>query len=164
MDTLLGGSFASRVTSNIREQKGYTYSPFSQVSTRRRVAFWVQTADVTTAVTGPSLKEIFYEIDRLRREPPIPQELAGIQNYLAGLFVLRSSLPRGLVNQLDFVDFYGLPADYLSTYVGHVYAVTPSNVEQTAKRHLDPDRMAIVVAGDKKTVADQIAPYGPVVQ
>jgi zinc protease len=163
-DALLGGSFASRITSNIREQKGYTYSPFSNVTSHKGVAVWTEQADVTTNVTGASLKEIFKEIDRLRSEPPSAAELRGIQNYLAGLFVLRSSSTRGLVNQLDFVDFYGLPADYLSTYVGHVYAVTPADVEQTAKAHLDPDRMVIVVAGDKKTVADQLTPYGPVVQ
>ena len=69
-NTLLGGYFSSRLTANLREQKGYTYSPFSQLSSRRRDAYWAENADVTTAVTGPSLKEIFYEIDRLQAEPP----------------------------------------------------------------------------------------------
>lgn len=105
MNTLLGGSFASRITSNIREQKGYTYSPFSQISTRRHVAYWLQSADVTTAVTGPSLKEIFFEIDRLRKDPPSAEELKGIQNYLAGLFVLRNTIsPDAIIAQLHFVD------------------------------------------------------------
>ena len=74
-NTLLGGYFSSRITSNIREAKGYTYSPFSQVSVRYRDAYWAQNADVTTNVTGPSLKEIFYEIDRLQGEPPSADEL-----------------------------------------------------------------------------------------
>ena len=52
MNALLGGSFCSRITSNIREQKGYTYSPFSQISTRYRDAYWAEIADVTTNVTG----------------------------------------------------------------------------------------------------------------
>jgi zinc protease len=158
-DALLGGSFASRITSNIREQKGYTYSPFSTVTANYRSAVWAEQADVTTAVTGASLKEIFAEIDRVRREPPPADELHGIENYLAGIFVLRTSSPRGLISQLNFVDLHALPADYLSTYVGRVYAVTPSDVQQAAERDLDPSRMAIVVAGDKKTVADQLAPY-----
>ena len=71
MNSLLGGSFASRITSNIREQKGYTYSPYQPG--RQHAGIWrtgCEVADVTTAVTGPSLKEIFYEIDRLRKEPP----------------------------------------------------------------------------------------------
>src|SRR5207253_1930016 len=76
-NALLGGSFGSRITSNIREQKGYTYSPASQVSARYRDAYWAEVADVTTNVTGPSLKEIFGEIERLQKEPPSEQELKG---------------------------------------------------------------------------------------
>ncbi len=84
MDSLLGGSFASRITSNIREQKGYTYSPFSQIGTRRHLAYWVQSADVTTAVTGPSLNEIFYEIDRIRKEPPSARGVEGHSELSGG--------------------------------------------------------------------------------
>src|SRR5947209_7134062 len=58
MNAILGGSFGSRITSNIREQKGYTYSPFSQLSTRYRDAYWVEVADVTAQFTGASIKEI----------------------------------------------------------------------------------------------------------
>ncbi len=95
-NALLGGSFGSRITSNIREQKGYTYSPFSQVSIRRQGAFWAEVADVTTNVTGASIKEIFGEIERLRSEPPSAAELKGIQNYLAGTFVLQNSSRAGI--------------------------------------------------------------------
>src|SRR5260221_13792823 len=80
-NTLLGGSFGSRITSNIREQKGYTYSPNSQISRRLHDAYWVETADVTTAVTGASLKEIFGEVERLQKEAPGAEELKGIQSF-----------------------------------------------------------------------------------
>ncbi len=160
MDSLLGGSFASRITSNIREQKGYTYSPRSQVSTRRNLAFWVQSADVTTAVTGPSLKEIFYEIDRLRKEPPSAQELAGIQNYLAGLFVLRNTVsPDAIIAQLHFVDSQGLDRSYLSTYVQNVMAVAPADIQRIAETYITPSKMTIVVVGDKAKIAEQLTPY-----
>jgi predicted Zn-dependent peptidase len=66
-NSILGGSFISRITSNIREDKGYTYSPYSSVTSRYRASQWVQSADVATEATGPSLKEIFYEIDPERR-------------------------------------------------------------------------------------------------
>jgi zinc protease len=163
-DALLGGSFGSRITSNIREQKGYTYSPFSFVDANYRAARWTETADVTTNVTGASLKEIFGEIDRLRSEAPATDELRGIQNYLAGLYVLRSSTQRGLARQFEFVNLHGLGDAYLSSYVRRVYAVTPADVQRIAQQYLDPGKMAIVVAGDRKTVADQLAPYGKVVQ
>ena len=117
-NVLLGGSFSSRITSNIREQKGYTYSPHGQLSNRYRDAYWVEIADVTTNVTGPALKEIFGEVDRLQAEAPTEKELKGFQNYRAGVFVLQNSSRAGIIGQLEFVDLHGLPADYLNGYVG----------------------------------------------
>ncbi|MGE5111799.1 MAG: M16 family metallopeptidase [Acidobacteriaceae bacterium] len=159
MDALLGGSFGSRITANIREAKGYTYSPFSAVNSHYRDAYWAETADVTTAVTGPSIKEILYEIKRLSDEPPTDAELTGIKNYLAGVFVLRNSSRRGVVGQLNYVDLHGLGDDYLSTYVQKIYAVTPQQVQQTAAKYIVPDKMTIVVVGDKSKITDQLAPY-----
>jgi predicted Zn-dependent peptidase len=159
-DALLGGSFGSRITSNIREQKGYTYSPFSTVSPRYRSAYWAETADVTTDKTGASLTEIFGEVDRLRREAPPAAELRGIQNYLAGVFTLRNGSRGGVATQLQFLDVHGLPDAYLSGYVGRVSAVTPEDVRRTAETWLAPERMTLVVVGDKKTVEPQVAPFG----
>jgi zinc protease len=160
MNSLLGGSFASRITSNIREQKGYTYSPSSSVSTRRNLAYWVQSADVTTAVTGPSLKEIFYEVDRLRKDPPSADELKGIQNYLAGLFVLRNTISAdAIISQLHFVDSQGLERSYLATYVAKVMEVKPTDVQGMAETYIVPSKMTIVVVGDKSKIADQLKPY-----
>lgn len=162
MNSLLGGSFGSRITSNIREQKGYTYSPFSQVSSRYRDAYWIEAADVTTNVTGPSLKEIFAEIDRLQAEPPAAAELEGIQNYLAGTFVLQNSSRAGIISQLAFVDLHGLPDDYLNKYVERVYAVTPQGVQRMAQKAIQDDKATIVVVGDRKMIEEQIKPFGPI--
>ncbi|HSM86426.1 MAG TPA: pitrilysin family protein [Candidatus Limnocylindrales bacterium] len=159
MNTLLGGSFGSRITSNIREQKGYTYSPFSQLAARYRSGYWAEVADVTTAVTGPSIKEILGEIERLQKEAPGDQELQGIKDYLAGIFVLRNSSRLGIIGQLIFVDLHGLGDDYLKNYVQHVYAVTPQQVQQMAEKYLAPSKMTIVVVGDKSKIAGQLAPY-----
>lgn len=158
-NTLLGGSFGSRITSNIREEKGYTYSPFSQLSTRYHDAFWAEVADVTTAVTGPSLKEIFYEINRLRKEPPSEAELKGIQDYIAGVFILQNSSRQGIIGQLAFADLNNLGDDFLETYVKKVYAITPQQVQQMAQKYLATDKMTIVVVGDKSKIAGQLAPY-----
>jgi zinc protease len=159
---LLGGSFGSRITSNIREQKGYTYSPSSQLSNRYRDAYWVEIADVTTNVTGPAIKEIFGEIDRLRAEPPSAKELAGFQNYRAGTFVLQNSSRGGIVGQLEFVDLHGLPEDYLNGYVKRIYALTPQQIQDAAKKYIKDDEATIVVAGDRKVVEEQVKDFGPV--
>lgn len=158
-NALLGGSFASRITANIREQKGYTYSPNSSLSVHPKVAHWVQVADVTTAVTGASMKEIFFEVDRLRQEPPPEEELAGIRNYLAGVFVLQNSSRGGIIQQLEFTRQHGLGADYLRTLVQKIQAVTPADVQRVARTWLDPAKMTMVVVGDKAEIDGQLAPY-----
>lgn len=159
-NALLGGSFGSRITRNIRENKGYTYSPFSSVSTRYRDGYWTQQADVTTDVTGASLKEIFLEVDRLRSEAPSVEELRGIQNYIAGIFVLQNSSPSGIISQLRFLNLHGLGRNYLENLVRRVHAVTPAEVMRIAKTYIRPDQMTIVVVGDKAKVASQLVPYG----
>lgn len=161
MNSLLGGSFASRITSNIREQKGYTYSPFSQISTRFHDAYWAEVADVTTQFTGPSIKEIFAEIDRLQKEPPSETELKGIETYMSGVFVRTNSTRGALIAQLDYVDLQGLGDDYLKTYVQNVNAVTPEEVQRMAQEYIKPEDMTIVVVGDKAKISDQLKPFEP---
>src|SRR3984893_2338421 len=158
-NALLGGSFSSRITSNIREQKGYTYSPTSQLSRRYHDAYWAEIADVTTAATGPSLKEIFGEIDRLQKQPPGAAELKGVQSYMSGLFVIQNSTRQALIGQLRNVDLQGLGEDYLKNYVQRVNAVTPDDVQHMNAKYIKPEQMTIVVVGDKSKITEQLAPY-----
>ncbi|UYZ58191.1 M16 family metallopeptidase [Hymenobacter latericus] len=158
-NSLLGGSFGSRVTRNIREDKGYTYSPYSYISPRYRAGEWAQVADVTTQETGNSLKEIVYEIERLQKQAPSDDELKGIQNYEAGLFILRNSNPGGIINQLNFLDLHGLPDSYLTDQVKNTYAVTPQQVSETVRKYIRPESMTIVVVGDKKVIDPQIKKF-----
>ena len=155
-NSLLGGAFISRITNNIREQKGYTYSPFSQVLTRYRTAAWQESADVTTKFTADSVREIQLEINRLRKEPPDGKELKGIQNYMGGIFVLRNSSNQGIIGQLGFVDLHGLTDDYLKTYVQRVNAVTRKDVQRITETYLDPAKMTLVVVGDKAKVEESL--------
>jgi len=158
-NALLGGSFNSRITSNIREQKGYTYSPFSEISRRYHDAYWAQNADVTTQFTGASLKEIFGEIDRLQNEAPSAPELKGIQSYLSGIFVIQNSNRQALIGQLQYVDFQGLGEDYMKNYVPRVNAVTPADVQRLTRKYIRPEAMVIVVVGDKSKISDQLVPF-----
>jgi zinc protease len=158
-DALLGGTFGSRITTNIREAKGYTYSPYSYIGTHLHDAYWVQQADVTTKFTGASLKEIFGEIDRLQNQAPGTPELDGIKNNMIGLFTIQNGSRGGIVNQLEEADLQGLGPDYLSGYVKRVLAVQPADVQRITKSYLVPGQMTLVVVGDKSTVAEQLGPY-----
>lgn len=161
-NNLLGGAFMSRITKNIREDKGYTYSPFSQISSRYRDAYWAQNADVTTKDTGASLKEIFAEIDRLQTEPPPAEELEGIKNYVAGTFVLQNSSRAGIIGQLSFLDFHGLTPAYLTEFVQKVHAVTPAKVQEMATKYISDDKAIIVLVGDRKLIEEQVKPFGAI--
>jgi len=157
-DAILGGSFGSRITSNIREKKGYTYSPSSFVSTRKGLAYWAESADVTTNVTGPSLTEIVFEVNRLRTEAPPPAELDGIKRNMAGIFVIQNGSRGGVTGQFVAMDLQGLTDDYLRTYVSKVLSVTPADVQKMMQEYLTPEKMSLVVVGDRKVIDDQLKP------
>lgn len=156
LNTLLGGSFGSRITSNIREDKGYTYSPRSSVSVRKQSGYWRQVADVTTNVTGPAITEILYEIERLKSEAPPMEELDRIKNYASGIFVLRNATRGALIGQLQFLDTHGLTRAYLEDYVQRVNAVTPEDIQRLARQYLTVDQMTLVVVGDPAIVPEQL--------
>lgn len=154
-NSLLGGSFGSRITTNIREDKGYTYSPRSVIQNRQGTSLWYERADVTTEYTGASLTEIAKEIDRLQNEPPSKEEMEGIQNYEAGIFVLRNSSPFGIIGQLSFMDMHGLDDSYLTDRVKHIYAVTPEKVSEITKEYINYPDMTLVLVGDKTELDKQ---------
>jgi predicted Zn-dependent peptidase len=155
-DALLGGAFSSRITRNIRENKGYTYSPFSYLDFNRDVARWVQGADVTTAVTGASLHEIWSEIRGLQAAAPGADETAGIKTYQAGLFTLMGSNPSGVFDLVTQRDALHLPADWLDGYVQRLLAVTPADVTATAIARFPIPTQTLIVVGDLKTVVPQL--------
>ena len=109
--------------------------------------------------TGASIKEILYEIERLRKEPPSETELAGVKNYLIGIYVLQNSTRTGVIAQLENMNYNELDKNYLDTYVQKLVAVTPKGVQEMANKYLQENRMTIVVGGDKARIAEQIKPY-----
>jgi len=155
-NSLLGGTFTSRITTNLREDKGYSYSPSSSISAHRGDALWIMNAEITGEHTAAALTEIFREIERLQREPPAAGELDAIKRYRAGLFVIRNSSPEGVLGQLAFMDLHGLPPEFLTRWVANMYAVTPQQVTDIAQRFILPAHMTIVIVGDLKTIADSV--------
>ena len=155
-DTLLGGYFSSRITRNIREDKGYTYSPRSLMNNRFKATNWQQNADITSEATGPALAEIFKEIRLLQNEAPSADELQGIKNYMNGIFVLRLASRGGMANQLSFVDFHGLGTEYLEGYVDVVQGLSSEDLQTAAKMHLSIDEMSLVVVGPLDSVRGQL--------
>ncbi|EIZ79264.1 m16 family peptidase [Novosphingobium sp. Rr 2-17] len=155
--TLLGGYFSSRITRNIREDKGYTYSPRASLSEQVQGASWTEEAAITSEATGPAITEIFKEIRRMQDSQPTPAEVQGIKNYMNGNFVLGLSSRNGLAGSLASLDVLGLGANYLNTYVGKVSALTAADFEAAAKRELGVDGMNVVIVGPLDSVRPQLA-------
>jgi Predicted Zn-dependent peptidases len=154
--TLLGGYFSSRITRNIREDKGYTYSPHAVNSQRVDGAYWAEEADVTAEATGPSITEIYKEIRRIQDEAPTSAEVQGIKNYMNGTFVIGLSSRGGMAGSLANLDLLGLGARFMSDYVGKVSALTAADLQTAARRELAPDKMSVVVVGPQEIVRSQL--------
>jgi len=155
-NSMLAGSFSSRITTNIRETKGYTYSPAGFVRNVPGSSLWIEQADVTSEHTIDALKEIEKEINRLGNETPSKDELEGTQKYEAGIFVLRNSDPNAIINQLNFLDLYHLDDSYLANYVKNVYKVTPEKVSEVVKNNISYPKMTLIMVGDRDSIQRQI--------
>jgi zinc protease len=159
-NSLYGGAFNSRLVMNIREDKGYTYSPRSSVNPLRQHGYFSVSAAVRNDVVAASLTEIFYEIDKLRSLPVPQAELADAQNYLTGVFSMGLATQEGLLSQFSTVELNELPADYLQTYREKVRALTSGDLLATARRYFDSANMQIVVVGDREQIQEQAALFG----
>ncbi|MDQ3556252.1 MAG: insulinase family protein, partial [Gemmatimonadota bacterium] len=152
LNTLLGGSFTSRLNSNLRETHGYTYGARSSFAMRQGAGPFLASAAVTTAKTDSSVIEFFRELNRIRTEPVETDELERAKNYVA------LGLPRNLettgavAGSLADLATYGLDASFYDRYVQNVMAVSPADIERVANRYLRPDRSVVVVVGDRRTV------------
>ncbi len=164
MNQVLGAGASSRVFMNLREEKGYTYGAYTRLEMKRLAGSFEATAEVRTAVTGDSLKEFFYELDRIRSEKVGDEELADAKNFLTGVFPLRAETQEGMTNLIVNQQLYGLPDDYLQTYRENVSAVTAEDVHRVAKTHVRPDEMAIVIVGDAEEVLPQVREYADTVE
>ncbi|MFY0638225.1 M16 family metallopeptidase [Maricaulis maris] len=156
MNALLGGSFTSRLTRNLREDKGYTYSPGSGETWTMDGGFWTFNADVTAEDTAAALRETFNEITRLQGETPPTDEADGMRNWLAGIFILQNASTGGLINQLGQRDLYGLPDDYLDQYVPNILAVSDEDISAMARDYLPLDQMVLVLVGDLSVIGEDV--------
>lgn len=159
MHTVLGANASSRLFMNLREDKGYTYGAYSSLDARRTSGSFRTSAEVRTAVTGDSLKEFFYELNRIRSEPVSPKEIADAKSYLTGIFPIRLETQEGLIEQLVQIKMLGLPDDYLQTYRQQIQDVTIEEIQRVASKYVSPDLAAIIIVGDGSEISEQVKPY-----
>lgn len=155
LETVLGGSFTSRLNQNLREKNGYTYGARSTFVMPKQPGPFFAGADVQTDKTGPALEEFFRELEAITE--PIPEaELNKAKNYLALSFPQAFETNDDLVSMLRAVVVYGLPLEYFESFMSRIQKVTAAQVQEVAKKYVTPEQMVIVLVGDKAQVLPQL--------
>ncbi len=158
-NTIFGGGFSSRLVQNIREGKGYTYSPGASVTTYEKGGNLRVRADVRNDVTGAALLEMFYELDRMATTSPTDRELADAKRYRAGLYLLNNQVQGAVVGSLVNNWIKGLPPEELGLFVTKISAVTADQVRAAGKKYFTSRTQSIVIVGDEARVKEEIAPF-----
>jgi len=155
LNTILGGSFASRLNNNLREEHGYSYGAGSRFDFRPLPGPFFAAASVQSDVTDSALVEFLNELDAIRM--PVPEgELVRAKNYVALRFPAGFQSVTDIASQLDDLFVYGLPDDYFNTYTSRISSVTGDDVHRAAKRYIDPEHLLIILVGDRKVVEDGV--------
>ena len=146
-NTILGGYFGSRLMSNIREDKGYTYGIGSGFHPHLHSGYFYITTEVGMDVRNAALQEIYFELKRMATEPVPEAELSLVRNYLVGAFQRSLDGPFSLSDRFRGLHLFNLDYDYLDSYLQLVQTITPEKVMEISARHLQPDSMTEIVAG-----------------
>jgi zinc protease len=152
MNSVLGGQFTSRLNSNIRERRGFSYGVRSSFQYLRMPGPFVSNGGIQTAKTDSALHEFMHEIDLMHEKGLTEEELTGAKNLVKGSFASSFEMPQQIAAALVNLVVYKLPDDYFVNYLKNVDAVTLADVQRVAKQYLDTSKMAIVVVGDLKVI------------
>src|SRR5262245_37820518 len=151
LNTVLGGPFSSRLNMNLREKHGFTYGANSTFDMRIQPGPFYAFAGVQTDKTSESLTEFFRELDGILQ--PVPADvLARATNYVSLRCPSGFETTGDISRRLEEVLTYHLPDDYFSRYVSSINAVTSSDVQRVARTYIQPDKLAVVVVGDRKAI------------
>jgi zinc protease len=159
MNTILGGSFASRLNMNLREKHGYTYGAGSAFDMRLAAGPFAASAAVQTDKTAEALREFFNELNAIGQGVSA-DELTRARNYVAMRFPSGFETTGDVSRRLEEMLVYHLPDDYFANYVPRIEAVTAADVQRVAQEHIRPERFAVVIVGDLKTIQPPVEALG----
>lgn len=155
LNTVLGGSFSSRLNHNLRETHGYTYGAGSQFDFRIEPGPFRASASVQTQVTDSALIQFMSELRNIREAIPEPELKKGRQ-YVALGYPAGFQTVGEIADEMDDMVVFNLPDDYFNTYIGKILAVSGDQVHAAAEKYIDPDKLVIVVVGDLAKIRTKI--------
>jgi len=159
-NAIYGGMFGSRLVNNIREDKGYTYSPSAFLQSFRSAGVMRTQADVRNAVTGASFNEILYEMNRMVTTSSTENELQQAKRNLVGLEAISLQSNDEVAGELADLWTRGLPPEEIGNYGRKVAAITADEVNATAKKYFPAARFSVVAVGEEKVIREALAPFG----
>ena len=159
-NAVYGGMFGSRLIRNIREDKGYTYSPYSYVSSFYAAGLLVTQADVRNEVTGPSFNEISYELNRLATTAPDHDELERAKRYSIGSMTIFLQAQSRLAGTLSEYWVDGLKPEDLAREGEKLDRTSEADVQAAGEKYFPMSRMTVVAVGDENVIRKQLAPFG----
>jgi predicted Zn-dependent peptidase len=151
LNTVLGGSFTSRLNQNLREEHGYSYGASSRFDMRLAAGPFQAGAGVQTDKTSESVREFFNELNRIGK-PVGEDELTKAKNYVALSFPSEFEAIGDLSAQLEQQIVYSLPDTYYAQYVKNIQSVTSAAVQKAAATYIQPARFLVLVVGDRKII------------
>jgi predicted Zn-dependent peptidase len=163
INTVLGGGSSSRLYTNLREDKGYTYGVYSRFGRPNDTSTFRVVGDVSQDHAADAVQEILKELERIRTEPISEQELADAKAQLIGNFALAIEQPADFADQLSTRYLTGLPIEELNDYLQEIEAVTAEEAQAAAAKYIDSEQPIIVVVGDAEVVKPQLEKIGKVV-
>lgn len=164
MNQIIGGGPTGRLFIILREEKGYTYGAYSNVSAQMYRGTWSAATNVRTEVTDPALRDLMHEIARMRDERVPAEDFEAAKRNMVASFALGLESPGQVLNYHVTRWRYKLPANYWDTNPQRIMAVTPEQVQAAAKQYLDPSKLQVVAVGDASKVAELLAKYGVMVK
>jgi predicted Zn-dependent peptidase len=157
---IYGGMFGSRLISNIREDKGYTYSPNARLSPNHTAGLLITGADVRNPVTGASYNEIQYELNRMATTAPETGEVESAKRYILGSTAISLQSRQSITRTLARLWIDSLPAEELGNQTRKVANVKPEDVEAAGKKYFPAWRATVVAVGEEKVIKDELSPFG----
>ena len=162
LSSIFGGKFISRINLSLRERHGITYGASSRFLYRRGLGHFETRAAVATDSVGLAVREILTEMRRLQDERVTPAELRETQDYLVGTFPSTLQTVADLSRRLEVLAIHGLPDGYYDHYPASLREIGREDLLMAARRHLHPERLAIVAVGPAEELRPQLEDFGPV--
>lgn len=159
---VLGGTAASRLFMDLREQRSLTYGAYSRVSERVEVAPFTAYASVRTEVTEVAVQAFFEHLDRIVTEAPPAEEIANARRYLSDSFPLEIDTPGKIAALVADLRVFGLSDDYWDSFRTRIGEVTAEEALAAARHHIRPEEALVVIVGKAADIAEPLRRFGPV--